>query len=73
MDNGNATPHAAGPAVEASFEAVNRIPEIKELGYGITIEIRGVAKIKQISFFVIGWATDGSAFGACVDGLVIGR
>lgn len=73
VDNGNATPYAAGPAVEASFEAVNGIPEIKELGYGIAIEVRGVAKIEQISFFVIGWATDGSAFGACVDGLIIGR
>ena len=46
MDNGNATPHAAGPAVEASFEAVNGIPEIKELKYGIAVEIRGVAKIE---------------------------
>ena len=73
VNNGNTTPHAAGPTVKASFEAVNGIPEIKELGYGIAIEICCVAKIEQVSFFVIGWATDGSAFGACVDGLVIGR
>lgn len=73
VDDGNATPHAAGPRVEASFEAVNRIPEIKELGYGIAIEIRGVAKIEQVSFFVVGWATDGSAFGAGVDRFVVGR
>lgn len=46
MDNGNATPHAAGPTVKASFEAVNGIPEIKELGYGIAVEVRGVAKIE---------------------------
>lgn len=71
VDNGNATPHAAGPAVEAGFEAVNGIPEIKELGYGIAVEIRGVAKIEQVSFFVIGWTTDGSAFGAGVDGLIV--
>lgn len=73
VDNGNATPHAAGPRVEAGFEAVNGIPEIKELGYGIAIEVRGVAKIEQVSFFVIGWATDGSAFGACVDRFIVGR
>ena len=73
VDNGNATPHAAGPAVKASFEAVNGIPEIKELGYGIAIEICGVAKIEQVSFFVIGWATDGGAFGACVDRFIVGR
>lgn len=73
VDNGNATPHAAGPRVEASFEAVNGIPEIKELGYGIAIEIRGVAKIEQVSFFVIGWTTDGSAFGTGVDGFVVRR
>lgn len=72
-DDGNTAPHAAGPAVETSFEAVNGIPEIKELGYGIAVKVRGVAKIEQVSFFVIGWATDGGAFGACVDGLVIGR
>lgn len=64
---------AAGPRVEASFEAVDRIPEIKELGYGIAIEVRGVAKIEQVSFFVVGWATDGSAFGACVDRFIVGR
>ena len=46
MNNGNATPHAAGPAIKASFEAVNGIPEIKELGYRIAIEVRGVAKIE---------------------------
>ena len=46
MNDGNATPHAAGPRVEASVEAVNGIPEIKELGYGIAIEVRGVAKIE---------------------------
>ena len=46
MYDGNATPHAAGPAVETSFEAVNGIPEIKELGYGIAVEVRGVAKIE---------------------------
>lgn len=73
VDDGNATPHAAGPRVEASFEAINRIPEIKELGYGITVEIRGVAKIKQVSFFVIGWATNGGTFGACVDRFVVRR
>lgn len=73
VDNGNATPHAAGPAVKASFEAVNRIPEIEELGYGIAIEVSGVAKIEQVSFFVVGWATDGGAFGACVDRFVVGR
>lgn len=64
---------AAGPAVEAGFQTINRIPEIKELGYRIAIEVRGVAKIEQVPFFVIGWATDGSTFGACVDRLVIGR
>lgn len=73
VDDGNATPHAAGPAVKASFEAVDRIPEIKELGYRIAIEVRGVAKNEQVSFFVIGWATDGSAFGACVDRFIVGR
>lgn len=73
VNNGNTTPHTAGPAVEASFEAVDRIPEIKELGYGIAIEVRGVAKIEQVSFFVIGWATDGNAFGACVDRFIVGR
>lgn len=73
VDDGNATPHAAGPRVEASFEAVNRIPEIKELGYGIAVKVRGVAKIEQVSFFVVGWATDGGAFGAGVDGFVVGR
>ena len=73
VDNGNTTPHAAGPRVEASFEAVNGIPEIKELGYGIAIEICCVAKIEQVSFFVIGWATDGSAFGAGVNGFVVRR
>ena len=73
MDDGNATPHAAGPRVEASFEAVDRIPEIKELGYGIAVKVRGVAKIEQVSFFVIGWTTDRGAFGACVDGLIVGR
>ena len=46
MNDGNATPHAAGPRIEASFEAVNGIPEIKELGYGIAVEICGVAKIE---------------------------
>lgn len=64
---------AAGPRVEAGFEAVNGIPEIKELGYGIAIEVCGVAEIKQVSFFVIGWATDRGAFGACVDGFIVGR
>lgn len=64
---------AASPRVEASFEAVNGIPEIKELGYGIAIEVRGVAKIEQVSFFVIGRATDRGAFGACVDGFIVGR
>lgn len=73
VDNGNATPHAAGPRVEASFEAINGIPEIKELGYGIAVEIRGVAKIEQVSFFVVGWATDRGAFGACVDRFIVGR
>lgn len=73
VDDGNATPHAAGPAVEASFETVDRIPEVKELGYGIAVEIRGVAKIEQVSFFVVGWATDGGTFGTCVDGLIVGR
>lgn len=73
VDDGNATPHAAGPRVEAGFEAVDRIPEIKELGYGIAVEIRGVAKIKQVSFFVIGWTTDGGTFGACVDRFVVRR
>ena len=73
VDDGNTTPHAAGPRVEASFEAVDRIPEIKELGYGIAVEICGVAKIEQVSFFVIGWTTDGGAFGAGVDGLIVGR
>lgn len=73
VDNGNATPHTAGPRVEASFEAINGIPEIKELGYGIAVEIRGVAKIEQVSFFVVGWATNGSALGAGVDGFVVGR
>lgn len=73
VDDGNATPHAASPAVEASFEAVDRIPEIKELGYGIAIEVRGVAKIEQVSFFIIGWTTDGGSFGACVDRFIIGR
>lgn len=73
VNDGNATPHTAGPTVEASFEAVNGIPEIKELGYGIAIEVRGVAKIEQVSFFVVGWATDGSAFGAGIDGFVVGR
>lgn len=46
MDDGNTTPHAAGPRVEASFETVNGIPKIKELGYGIAVEVRGVAKIE---------------------------
>lgn len=64
---------AAGPAVEASFEAVNGIPEIKELGYGIAIEVRSVAKIEQVSFFVVGWTTDRGAFGACVDRFIVGR
>ena len=64
---------AASPRVEASFEAVNGIPEIKELGYGIAIEVRGVAKIKQVSFFVVGWATDRGTFGACVDRFIVGR
>ena len=64
---------AAGPAVEAGFQTINRIPEIKELRYGIAIEICCVAKIEQVSFFVIGWTTDRNTFGACVDGLVIGR
>lgn len=64
---------AAGPRVEAGFEAVNRIPEIKELGYGIAIEVRGVAEIKQVSFFVIGRATDRGAFGTCVDRFIVGR
>lgn len=64
---------AAGPAIEAGFQTINRIPEIKELGYRIAIEICGVAKIEQVSFFVVGWATDGSAFGACVDRLIVGR
>ena len=73
MNDGNTTPYAAGPRIEASFEAVNGIPEIKELGYGIAVEICGVAKIEQISFFVIGWATNGSALGACVDGFVVRR
>ena len=73
VNNGNATPHTTGPAVKASFEAVNGIPEIKELGYGIAIEVRGVAKIEQVSFFVVGWATDGSAFGAGVDRFIVGR
>ena len=73
VDNGNATPYAAGPRVEAGFEAVDRIPEIKELGYGIAVEIRGVAKIEQVSFFVIGWTTDGSAFGAGIDRFIVGR
>lgn len=73
VDDGNTTPHTASPAVEAGFQAVNGIPEIKELGYGIAVEVRGVAEIEQVSFFVIGWATDGGAFGACVDGLIIGR
>lgn len=73
VDDRNTTPHTAGPRVEASFEAVDRIPEIKELGYGIAVEVRGVAKIEQVSFFVIGWTTDGGAFGAGVDGLIVGR
>ena len=73
VDNGNATPHAASPAVKASFEAVNGVPKIKELGYGIAIEVRGVAKIEQVSFFVIGWTTNRSAFGACVDRFIVGR
>ena len=73
VNNGNATPHAASPAIKASFEAVNGIPEIKELGYRIAIEVRGVAKIEQVSFFVVGWTTDGSAFGACVDRFIVGR
>lgn len=73
VDDGNATPHAAGPAIKAGFQAVNGIPEIKELGYGIAIEVRGVAKIEQVSFFVVGWTTNGGAFGACVDRFVVGR
>lgn len=73
MNNGNATPHTASPTVKASFEAVNRIPEIKELGYGIAIEVRSVAKIEQVSFFVVGWATDRGAFGACVDRFIVRR
>lgn len=73
VNDGNATPHTASPRVEASFEAINGIPEIEELGYGIAIEIRSVAKIEQVSFFVIGRATDRGAFGACVDGFVVGR
>ena len=73
VDDGNATPHAAGPRVEASFEAINGIPEIKELGYGIAVKVRGVAKIEQVSFFVIGRTTDRSAFGACVDRFIVGR
>ena len=73
MDDGNATPHTASPTVKASFEAVNGIPEIKELGYGIAIEVCGVAKIEQVSFFVIGRATDRGAFGACVDRFIVGR
>ena len=73
VDNGNATPHAAGPRVEAGFEAVNGIPEIKELGYGIAVEVRGVAKIEQVSFFVVGWTTNGGAFGTCVDRFIVGR
>ena len=73
VNDGNTTPHAAGPRVEASFEAVNGIPEIKELGYGIAVEICGVAKIEQISFFVVGWTTDRGAFGTGVDGLIVGR
>lgn len=73
VDNGNATPYAAGPRVEAGFEAVNRIPEIKELRYGITVKVRGVAKIEQVSFFVVGWTTNGSAFGTGVDGFIVGR
>lgn len=72
VNNGN-TNTAAGPRVEAGFEAVNGIPEIKELGYGIAIEVRGVAKIEQVPFFVIGRATDRGAFGACVDGFIVGR
>lgn len=73
VNDGNATPHAAGPAVEASFEAVDRIPEIKELGYGIAVEISSITKIEQVSFFVVGWATDRGAFGTCVDRFVVGR
>lgn len=73
VNDGGATPHTAGPTVKASFEAVNGIPEIEELGYGIAIEVRGVAKIEQVSFFVIGRATDRGAFGACVDGFIVGR
>lgn len=72
VNNGGANT-VAGPAVEASFETVDRIPEIKELRYGVAIEICGVAKIEQISFFVIGWTTDRNTFGACVDRLIIGR
>ena len=72
MNDGGANT-AAGPAVEAGFQAINGIPEIKELGYGIAIEICCVAKIEQVSFFIVGWATDRSAFGACVDRLIIGR
>lgn len=73
MNNGNATPHTAGPTVKASFEAVNGIPEIKELGYGIAIEVCGVAKIEQVSFFVIGRAADRGAFGAGIDRFVVRR
>lgn len=72
MNDGGANT-AAGPAIEAGFQAINGIPEIKELRYGIAIEICCVAKIEQVSFFVIGWTTNRNTFGACVDGLVIGR
>lgn len=64
---------AAGPRVEAGFEAINGIPEIEELGYGIAVKVRGVAKIEQVSFFVIGRATDRGAFGAGVDRFIVGR
>ena len=69
MNDGDANT-AAAPTVEAGFEAINGVPEIKELGYGISIEVRSVAEVEQVSFFIIGWATDGGAFGTCVDGLI---
>lgn len=71
-DDGNADASAA-PGIKTGLEPIYGVPQVKELGYRVAIEISCVAEIKQVAFFVVGWTANGKPFGGRINRLILRR
>lgn len=71
-DDGNADASAA-PGIKTGLEPIYGVPQVKELGYGVAIEISRVAKVQQVALFVISWTTNGEPFGGRINRLILRR